>query len=92
MKLTFPDVKPQCSDVASSSETSIMLWFMWEDIFLTEGVLYRKSFTEDGSRELHQLLLPTCLRKEFVQTVHTGMTGGHLGVARTRSQLRSLAF
>ena len=92
MKVTFQDVRPQFSDVAASSENTKLLWSMWDDIFFTNGVLYRKSFAEDGLREFHQLLLPTCLREEFVRMIHTGMTGGHLGVARTRSQLRSRAF
>ena len=65
---------------------------MWDDFFFVNGVLFRRSFAEDGLREFQQLLAPRCLRWNFLNLLHTEMTGGHLGVARTRAQCRSRAY
>ena len=92
LRAAFPTEKPPFNRVTGSSEAKKKLWFMWDDIYYDNGVLYRRSPAKDELREFHQLLLSVCLREEFLQLVHAGTTGGHLGIARTRAQLCSRAF
>ena len=79
-KTSFPDTKPDWSEVAVAGEESKQLWAQWDDIIFVNGVLYRRTCDEAGSPGVLQLLLPAQLRKEFLLSVHTGMTGGPSGL------------
>lgn len=41
---------------------------------------------------LLQLVVPRTLKTEFLQLAHSGISGGHLGVRRTRFQVRRRAY
>ena len=49
--------------------------------------MYRVSFDRVGRPNGLQLLVPTLLRSEMIDCVHTGLTGSHIGMARTMAQL-----
>lgn len=53
---------------------------------LSNDILYRNR--PDG---IQQILLPKSMRKDFLRMCHVGVTGGHLGVRRTRAQARRRA-
>lgn len=57
-----------------------------EQVSVDDNVLHRNR--HDGVR---QILLPNSTRKDFLRMCHVGMTGGHLGVRRTRAQVRRRA-
>ena len=54
-------------------------------VVLREGVVYRRIMGEEG--EVHQLILPGCLRERMLVALHEGM--GHQGVERTAALLRA---
>lgn len=58
------------------------MWHIREQVSLDNDILYRNRY--DGVR---QILLPKSMRKDFLRMCHIGMTGGHLGVRRTRAQV-----
>ena len=62
-------------------------WHQRDGLYLRDGVMYRKK--PDGAE---QVLMPKALREEFLKLAHTGVTGGHLGVRRTRWQVRRRAY
>ena len=78
---------PDLIDVLQESATVKVYWHQRENLYFRDGVMYRKRM--DG---VEQLLLPKSLREEFVTLAHTGITGGHLGVRRTRWQIRRRAY
>ena len=55
----------------------------WENIVPTDGILYRKF--EDINETAYQFLVPTKLRRNILETLHSGIGGGHLG---TKKMLR----
>ena len=59
----------------------------WDSMKLINGVLYRRFESPDGLRERLQLVVPASAREELIKGCHTGHTGGHLGVRRTRAQV-----
>jgi hypothetical protein len=52
---------------------------------ITNGILYRKWVDAAGDIKWLQLIPPMSLRKMLVELVHTGFTGGHLGLKKTRT-------
>jgi len=83
--------KPSWSAVELQSETKT-LWNEWQRLVIKDNVLCRKWISPDGLRTLHQIVIPYCLRGEFIQLVHSGATGGHLGRSKTEDQIRRRAY
>ena len=59
-----------------------------EKLFIENSVLYKRSNDETG--EVHQLVLPECLREKVLESIHNH--AGHQGVERTHSLLRKRCF
>jgi len=74
------------------SEASKMLWGQWNQLELHNGVLYRRKMGQGGKGDVLQMLVLACLRSEYIERAHTGITGGHLGIRRTMDQVRLRAF
>ena len=79
--------KPQWEDVLFASEATKTLWHMWDDLALTNGVLYKKSSTGD-----YLIVIPRLLRKAMFKLIHGDLSNKHLGVKRTKHQLRKRAY
>src|SRR6218665_1787640 len=62
-------------------------WHQRDQLFLRDGVLSKK--TPEG---VEQVLVPKALREDFLRLAHTGITGGHLRVRRTRWQERRRGY
>jgi len=84
--------RPAIEQLLSTSEASKMLWAQWDQLELHNGVLFRRKMGQGDKGDVLQLLVPACLRSEYVQRAHTGITGGHLGIRRTMDQVRRRAF
>ena len=52
-----------------------------------EGVVYRVAFDRHGKPDGLQLFVPVQLRSEIIEFVHSGLTGSHVGMAKTMHQL-----
>ena len=92
MKSTFGDQKPDWQVVQGCSDVTKTLWNMWDDLMMKDDVLYRTYKKIDGTADYIQLLVPCALRLKVTEMAHTGMTGGHSGVARTKEQVRHRAY
>jgi len=62
-------------------------WSQWTRLVVRDGVVYRVNFDRRGQPDGLQLLVPTCLRCELIEFVHCGLTGSHVGPAKTMHQL-----
>jgi transposase InsO family protein len=78
--------RPPYSSVAHFSSTSKSLYYQWERMYLHNGLIYRQWESPDGIAVRGQRLVPSSLRGQFMELVHSGMTGGHLGRSKTEDQ------
>lgn len=62
----------------------------WDRVVGADGLLYRQIFRPDGGEEVHQLLLPACLKWEVLQQLHNDH--GHQGVERTTELIRQRCY
>ena len=79
--------KPRWEDVLFAGEATKTLWHMWDDLVLINEVLYKKSLTGDCL-----IVVPRSLRKAMFKLIHEDLSNGHLGVKRTKHQLRKRAY
>ena len=77
--------KPTRRQLASEPKGVRKLLGCLPRVVLREGVVYRRMMGEEG--EVHQLILPGCLRERMLVALHEGM--GHQGVERTAALLRA---
>ena len=95
---TFFDLKVTCEDppaadtLASYSPTVKALVTMWPFIEIHDGIIYRRKpgINVDGSTL--QVILPASLRDTFLEHVHGGFGGGHLGTRRTMEAVQRRAY
>ena len=92
LKNTFGDQKPDWQVIQGYGDVTKTLWNMWDDLFMKDDVLYRTYRKIDGTDNYVQLLVPGKLRLKVTEMAHCGMTGGHLGIARTKEQVRHRAY
>ena len=78
---------PDLVEILPESETVKVYWYQKDSLYLQDGKIYRR--TPEG---VNQLVIPRAKREEFLKLAHTGVTGGHLGIRRTRWQVRRRAY
>lgn len=69
------------------SEAVKTYWHQKDRLYLKDGVIHRKK--PDGTE---QVVIPKSLRQDFLKRTHSGITGGHLRVRRTKWQVRRRAY
>lgn len=84
--------RPAIDQLLSMSEASKMLRGQWDQFELHNGVLYRRKMGLGGKADILQLLVPACLRSEYLQRAHISVAGVHSGIQRTTNQVRRCAF
>ena len=84
--------RPDPNSLVAASAFVKLLCSQWELLQIVDGVLYRRFSYNDGRPDVLQLLVPLAMRKDFLEKVHSGMNGGHLGIRRTPDQVRRRAF
>ena len=78
-----------CRDkVAAESPAVRSLWLQWSQLFIQNGVLFRKWISVDSTLSYDQLVLPSVLRKEVLQSMHNSITSAHLGVHKTVTKIK----
>ena len=92
--LVSSPVRPAWDAVSPLSEASKVLWRQWLRLSLTEGVIKRRyQPAEDPlGAGRWQLVLPASRRRNFIHLVHSGLTGGHLGLRRTMAGVALRAY
>lgn len=62
----------------------------WDRLVLEDGLLHRVYRRPDGGSEVHQLVLPDCLREEVFHQLHHNH--GHQGAERTTELIRQRCY
>jgi hypothetical protein len=85
---------PSWNDVAHLSEASRTLWRQWPRLVLDNNVLKRRleSVNPFDGTVILQVVLPRKRRTEFIDLVHSSVTGGHLGRRRTEAGVSRRAY
>lgn len=78
---------PSLQEILCEGGEVKVLWHQRENLFVKDEILYRR--IPEGTE---QMLLPKPVREEFLKLAHTGINGGHLGIRRTRWQIRRRAY
>ena len=63
-------------------------WAQWERLEMRNGMLYRRWESERGDKITWQLVLPTDLRRDLMQRLHSDPTSGHLGRNKTTDRVQ----
>lgn len=79
--------KPSRVAMETASKATRHLWILWDDLFLEDGVLFKRFEKQNGTGIFKQLLVPCDLRKMVLHQMHDSKMSGHLGVKRTKEKL-----
>ena len=80
--------RPEWSTMSSTAPAMKQYWLLWDQIDVKEGVLCKRWESDDGRQVRHQVIVPQAHRKEVVDELHGGPTGGHLGQTKTLAKVR----
>jgi len=83
---------PANEEMQAESAAAKELLSQWYQLEVRDGIVYSRWALKNGKAEALQLLIPGAHRQDFLRKVHSGMTGGHLGVKRTIDQVQRRAF
>ena len=79
---------PAWKDVSTENKSIKTYWSQWERLSLRNGVLCRQWESEAGDEVRWQLVMPSSLRNDVLQELHTEETAGHLGVNKTLGRVK----
>ena len=80
--------KPDWQEIAELSPVTKSYWAQWDSLKVVNGSLKRIWETPDGSTNILQLIIPQVRVSEVLQQMHSGVSGGHLGVNKTLDKIR----
>ena len=84
--------KPCWQDVSSENEVVKPYWFLWSQLHVRDGVLY-KLWEEETSQTGHwQFVVPTELKKDILEMLHDHVMAAHLGQHKTLARVRRRFF
>jgi len=81
---------PDRDEIRTVPEEAKQLLFQFETLTMRDGLLYRRFVHRDGSTKHLQLILPTKLRREYVERIHADL--GHFGQAKTCEAVARRAY
>jgi hypothetical protein len=84
--------KPVYKDIALWPEGAKILVNDWYRLSIRDGLLHRRFEDPEGIRIMWQLVIPEQYRQTVMEQAHGGMTGGHLGRAKTEDQISRRAY
>jgi hypothetical protein len=84
--------QPTWDDIAHLSEDSKAIWRQWNRLVLRDGVWCRTYESPRGEIIAWQIIMPRSLRRNFLQEIHAGFGGGHLGRNRMERKIRERAY
>ena len=88
LKLNGGD-KPKWAEIAAERDEFKTLCAQWSKLVVNGGLLYRRWEPENTSQQaLMQLVLPPGRRMGIFKELHSKRIAGHLGVAKTRAQIK----
>ena len=82
------DSKP-ASEHAKGQRVEYRRFFQqWEQLTVSDGILWRIYAQPREDRGWMQLVVPNKFRQDILRNLHEGITGGHLGEAKTLGKLK----
>jgi len=80
-------------DVVRTENAEIKFyWSQWTRLIVRDGVFFCVIFDRQGRPCSQQLLVSKVLRNDFIEMVHAGLTGCHVGVGKTIFQVGRRAW
>jgi len=81
---------PDRDEIRTIPEEAKQLLLQFETLVMKDELLYRRFVHRDGSTKHLQLILPTKLRKEYIEHIHADL--GHFGQAKTCEAVARRAY
>ena len=84
--------RPCMSEIQGVGTRLQSLWALWNQLELSQGVLFRRwdDTCEATSQQL--LVVPQSLVPLIIQSLHNGVGGGHLGLTKTLAKIKDRFF
>ena len=92
LKEEYGEQKPEWSEVQGLDDTTKTLWNVREETTMKNNILYRQSTDKLKMTNSWQMIAPLVLRLKILELSHQGMTGGHLGITKTKEQVRRRVY
>ena len=86
------DTPPPKSSMNARSAATKHLYNLWPLLTIHENKLCRRFVDTQGNTTRLQLIIPYKYQTQYIRECHTGITGGHLGVKKTMTQLARRAY
>ena len=80
--------RPPWNDISAEGQSVKTYWFLWKQLHIKSGVLYKLRESEKPGKSVWQLVLPLSLRKEVLGQLHDHITAGHFGQHTTVAKVR----
>ena len=84
--------RPEWRTIREKSQTLKSLWQQWDALQIEVGILKRAKNVNGKSSPIKQWIVPSALRKEIFEELHSGRMSGHLGINRTRERIRERMY
>lgn len=78
--------KPPRNQVMSCSREVKGYWYLWEQLELRDGILYRHC--EVNSSTFIQVVVPSSMKRDVLMQAHNVRTAGHLGQSKTFKKIQ----
>ena len=83
------ELKAKKSAVIERGEDSVSMWSLWDQLELSNGILYRKWHLEGTNKTVKQLVVPEVLREMVLEQMHDSkLSGGHFAFQKTLDRAR----
>ena len=83
------DLKIKKANAIAQGEDAVAMWGLWDQMELTDGVLYRKWHVEGSNTTQKQLVVPQGLRETVLDQLHDSkLSGGHFAFQKTLDRAR----
>jgi hypothetical protein len=80
--------RPQWKDIADRSSTYESYWAQWKSLAAKNGILQRNWESPNGRSQIAQIVIPRSRVKDVLTELHSGPSGGHLGINKTLNKVR----
>ena len=88
LKAVEDQQRPPSSVSQGKSRKFQLLLQQWNQLYVNGGLLFRRYEDCQGNEQYAQLVLPESLTAEVLNSLHSGVAGGHLGEEKTLERLR----
>ena len=78
-----------CRDIVAGESPYVRhLWLLWDQLCLKDGILFKTWIAHKGTQSYLQLVSPSVLKKQVLESVHSAIPSGHLGVNKRAAKVQ----